>query len=337
MLTTVYYSRRADSLMSPNKNRTEASDIMTDLQTHAAEIAEQFSEELDIDETTVRDRLNTLVEEYSVPADEARRSVINSYLDEADIDRDELSGSDGNEEIPLASIDEDEQWIDVTAKVVELWEPQNEAIAQVGLIGDESGRTKFVAFETSDLPAIEEGAVYELENVVTDEYQGDYSVKLNRTTDIEKLDTDITVGDSATTIEGALIDIQSGSGLIKRCPTDGCTRVLQNGRCSEHGTVDGEFDLRIKGVIDDGETVTEVIFTREMTEKLSGITLSEAQQMARDALDTSVVVEEIRQDLIGAYYRISGPELGRYLLADTVDHLTNPADPEAVLIKARSI
>jgi len=309
---------------------------MSDLRTHAAEIAEQFSDHLDVGEDEVEERLRNLVDEYRVPVDEARRSVVNSYLEEAGLERDEI-GRGGNDEVRLADIDEDEQWIDVTAKVVELWEPRSESIAQVGLLGDESGRTKFVAFETSDLPELEEGAVYRLGNVVTDEYQGNFSVKLNKTTSIEELDEDIEVGDDAVTVEGALVDIQSGSGLIKRCPEDGCTRVLQNGRCSEHGDVEGEFDLRIKGVLDDGEEVYEVIFGRDVTEELTGVTLDEAQQMAMDALDTTVVVEEMREDLLGTYYRVSGPELGRYVLADDVERLTEPADPEAVLIKARSI
>ena len=309
---------------------------MSDLQTHAAEIAEQFSDHLDVTDDEVEERLRNLVEEYRVPVEEARRSVVNSYLDEAGLEREEL-GRGGNEEVRLADIDQDEQWIDATAKVVELWEPRSDSIAQVGLLGDESGRTKFVAFETSDLPELEEGAVYRLGNLVTDEYQGDFSVKLNRTTTIEAVDEEIEVGDDAVTVEGALVDIQSGSGLIKRCPEEGCTRVLQNGRCSEHGDVDGEFDLRIKGVLDDGETVHEAIFGRETTEELTGISLEEAQRMARDALDTTVVVEEMREDLLGTYYRISGPELGRYVLADEVERLTQPADPEAVLIKARSI
>jgi replication factor A1 len=309
---------------------------MTDLRTHAAEIAEQFSDHLDVTDEEVEERLRNLVEEYRVPVEEARRSVVNSYLDEADLEREEL-GRGGNEEARLADIDQDEQWIDATAKVVELWEPRSDSVAQVGLLGDESGRTKFIAFETSDLPELEEGAVYRLGNLVTDEYQGDFSVKLNRTTTIEQVDEEIEVGDDAVTVEGALVDIQSGSGLIKRCPEEGCTRVLQNGRCSEHGDVDGEFDLRIKGVLDDGTTVHETIFGRETTEELTGISLEEAQQMAKDALDTTVVVEEMREDLLGTYYRISGPELGRYVLADDVERLTEPADAEAVLIKARSI
>ena len=309
---------------------------MTDLHTHAEDVAAQFSDHLDLTVDEVEERLDNLVNEYRVPVDEARRSVVNSYLDEAGLERDALGGG-GNASVGLAEIDQDEQWLDVTAKVVELWEARSDSVAQVGLLGDETGTTKFVAFETSDLPELEAGTVYRLENLVTDEYQGNFSVKLNRTTTITEVDEDIDVGDDAETVEGALVDIQSGSGLIKRCPEDDCTRVLQNGRCSEHGDVDGEFDLRIKGVLDDGTTVHETIFGRETTEDLTGISLEEAQQMAKDALDTTVVVEEMRTDLLGTYYRISGPELGRYVLADEVERLTEPADPEAVLIKARSI
>ncbi|WP_148413673.1 replication factor A [Haloferax sp. KTX1] len=311
---------------------------MTDLRTHAAEIADQFSDHLDVSADEVEERLESLVTEYRVPVDEARRSVVNSYLDEAGIERDELAGgAGGNEQTLLNDIDQDEQWVDVRAKVVELWEPRSESVAQVGLLGDDSGRMKFIAFTTSELPELEEGKSYALGNVVTDEYQGNFSVKLNRTTSITELDEEIEVGDDSTSVEGALVDIQSGSGLIKRCPEEGCTRVLQNGRCSEHGSVEGEFDLRIKAVVDDGDEVHEVIFNREMTEELTGIELDEAKQMAMDALDTTIVEEEMRGDLVGFYYRVTGPTLGRYVLANEVERLSEPADAEELLIKARSM
>jgi len=309
---------------------------MTDLHTQAEEIREQLSDHLDLDVDDVADRLETLIEEYKVPAEEARRSVVNHYVEEADIERDEL-GRGGNAAVAAADIDEPEQWVDLTAKVVELWEPRSDSVAQVGLLGDESGRIKFTKWAKSDLPELAEGEVYRLGNVVTDEYEGRYSVKLNRTTTIERLDEDIEVGDDETEVEGALVDIQSGSGLIKRCPEDDCTRVLQNGRCSEHGEVEGVFDLRIKGVLDDGEDVHEVLFDQEGTEELTGVSLEEAKDMAMDALDTSVVAEEMRETVLGRYYRIAGPRFNRYVLADDVEELDDSADPEAVLIKARSI
>ncbi|WP_435119263.1 replication factor A [Halolamina sp. C58] len=309
---------------------------MSELESHAAEIAEQFSDHLDIEQEDVEERLETLVNEYRVPLDEARRSVESQYLDEADLERDELGSAD-SELTLLGEIDEDEQWIDLRVKVADLWEPGHESIAQVGLLGDESGTKKFVAFDTSDLPELEEGKSYALSNVVTDEYEGNFSVKLNKTTTITELDEEIEVGDDAVTVEGALVDVQSGSGLIKRCPEDDCTRVLQNGRCSEHGQVDGEFDLRIKAVLDDGQEVHEVIFDKETTEELTGIDLEEAKQMATDALDTTVVVEEMQGDLLGHYFEVSGPVFGRYVLVDEFERLDGSVDPESALIKARSI
>ena len=307
------------------------------LREHAEDVHEQFSDHLDIDVDDVEDRLSTLVDEYKVPVEEARRSVTNHYLDEADMDRDALGSGGSNAEIGLSEVDAPEEWIDVTAKVVDLWDPRSDAVAQVGLIGDETGTIKFTKWAKSDLPALEDGEVYRLENVVTDEYQGQFSVKLNSTTVIEQLDEEIEVGDDTEEVTGALVDIQSGSGLIKRCPEEDCTRVLQNGRCQEHGEVEGEFDLRIKGVLDDGEDAHEVIFDKEATEDLTGMSLAEAKDMAMDALDTTVVADEMAEDVLGQYYRVAGPVFGRYVLADEIEELDGAVDHEDALIKARSI
>jgi replication factor A1 len=113
--------------------------------------------------------------------------------------------------------------------------------------------------------------------------------------------------------------------------------VLQNGQCSEHGKVDGEFDLRVKGVLDDGTGVHEVIFNQEMTEELAGISLDEAKERAMDVLDTTVVADDISETVLGQYYRITGPVLGRYVLADEFEQLGARADSEEVLITARSL
>ncbi|WP_280537632.1 replication factor A [Halopenitus sp. POP-27] len=310
---------------------------MTDLRDHAEAIAEQFSDHLepspDVDE--IEAKLDNLVTDYRVPIEEARRSVTNSYLEEAGLERDEL-GRGGSERVDVNEIDDDEQWVDLRVTVVDLWEPRSDAVAQVGLLGDESGTIKFTAFETSDLPLLEEDQAYELSNVVSDEYEGRYSVKLNRTTSITGIDADIEVGDNAETVEGALVDVQSGSGLIKRCPEEDCTRVLQNGRCSEHGKVEGEFDLRIKAVLDDGTDVHEIIFDREATEDLTGVTLEEAKQEAMDALDTTVVADGMAADVLGRYYRVTGPTLGRYVLVNDLEE-PGPVDVEQALINARSI
>ncbi|MDZ7850019.1 MAG: replication factor A [Halodesulfurarchaeum sp.] len=310
---------------------------MSDIQTAAEDIHEEFTEHLEIDLEDVTSRLERLVSEYKVPLTEARRSVENHYLEEAGLEREDIAGGGSQTEVSVADIDQPEQWVNLTVQVVDLWDPRSDAVAQVGLLGDESGTIKFTAWAKSDLASLEEGSVYRLENVVTDEYQGRYSVKLNKTTEITELDEEIEVGDDDATMEGALVDIQSGSGLIKRCPMEGCTRVLQNGRCSEHGDVEGEFDLRIKGVLDDGKSVQEVIFDREMTEELTGIDIETAKEMAQDALDTTVVADEMEETVLGRYYEVTGPVMGRYLLANEVEALSELADPDEVLIRARSM
>ena len=310
---------------------------MSELRQHAEDVHEQFSDHIDDSVDDVEERLRTLVEEYTVPIGEARRSVTNHYLEKAGLEREDIATGGGSEDADIGDIDEPEQWVDIRAKVIELWEPRSDSIDQVGLLGDPTGTIKFTKWAKSELPRLDEGGVYELRNVVTDEYQGRYSVKLNSTTTIEALDDDLEVGDDTSEIEGAMVAMQSGSGLIKRCPDDDCTRVLQNGRCSEHGEVEGEFDLRIKGVLDDGVDAHEVIFDESATEALTDISLEEAQEMAMDALDTTVVADEIADEIIGTYYRVEGPTFGRYVLADDVQELTDPVDPEPLLIRARSI
>jgi len=309
---------------------------MSELRQHAEDVHAQFSDHVDVDVEDVRERLETLVVDYKVPTDEARRSVINHYLEEADMEREQLAGG-SSEAVSIEEIDEPERWVELTAKLIELWEPRSDSIDQVGLLGDPTGTIKFTKWAKSDLPRLEEGGVYRLRNVVTDEYQGRYSVKLNRTTVIEELEEDLEVGDDTSVIEGAMVDMQRGSGLIKRCPHEGCTYVLQNGRCPDHGEVEGEFDLRIKAVVDDGVDAHEVIFDAEATEELTGLGLAEAKERAMDALDTTVVADEIADRVLGSYYRIEGPTFGRYVLADDVERLGGPADPESLLIKARSI
>jgi replication factor A1 len=305
----------------------------------AASIVEQFQNnaDVDVDNDDVETQVNTLVNEYKVPEDEARRSVVTKLLDKHDIERDEFYGQSsdgGNDLVACDDIDAPEMWIDVRAEVVQLWEPRSDSIAQVGLLADESGTVKFVSWATSDLEELHEGEAYSFENVVTDEYEGRYSVKLNRTTEIEHLDEEIDTGNDdyeteSFTSEGALVAIRPGSGLIKRCPNDDCTRVLNDGRCSEHGQVEGEFDMRIKGALDNGHEVEDVIFDAEATEAVTGWSLDEATDMAMEALDLSVVADEFRSMLVGRYYEIEGPEIGEYHLVNEVEETSEGVAFEA--------
>jgi len=59
-----------------------------------------------------------------------------------------------------------------------LWEPAHPSINQVGLIADESGRTKFTSWIRSDAPMVEEGDEVVLRDVAKSWYEGRCSVAL---------------------------------------------------------------------------------------------------------------------------------------------------------------
>jgi replication factor A1 len=71
------------------------------------------------------------------------------------------------------------EWISTMAKVIQLWESSSPSIFQVGLIGDETGIVKFVSWTKANIPELVKGETYTFENVVTQEYQGNFSVSLN--------------------------------------------------------------------------------------------------------------------------------------------------------------
>ena len=213
------------------------------------------------------------------------------------------------------------QWVTLKVKVVQLWENSHETIEQAGLIGDPTGVIKFTNWASSELPDMEEGKSYMLKNVVVNEYGGKVQIQLNRSSSIEELDEDIEVGTSTFTYTGAMVDIQTGSGLIKRCPE--CKRALVKGACPEHGKVKGEYDLRIKAVLDTGTSTQDILINRELTEKLGGFSLDSAIAMAADALDPGVVLDNLKHELVGRYYTASGHKLDRYILADSITPITS--------------
>ncbi|SNQ61520.1 replication protein A [Candidatus Methanoperedens nitratireducens] len=229
-------------------------------------------------------------------------------------------------QVKASDIKEDGKWVTLRAKVVQLWETNHESVSQVGLLGDESGTIKFTKWKKANLPQVEEGKSYLFKNVTTSEWQGQFSIKLNKTSAIEPIKEDIEVGSTLTEYRGAIVDIQSGSGLIKRCPE--CNRALVKGACGEHGKVEGIYDLRVKAVMDDGEKVQDILLNREVTEALIGITIQKAKEMATEALDQSVVLDLIKSKLIGRYFIVSGKRLDRFILVDTISQDVNPMDED---------
>ncbi len=283
----------------------------------AEQLKARFSEMgVEVPLKEIEKKLDELINKFRVPVEEAKRSVVSQYAKErksADL-------------VKVKDIQSEGRWISLKTKVVQLWPSESESISQSGLIGDDTGTIRFISWAKSELPTVEEDKCYMLRNVVTDEWQGRYSVKLTRSTEIVPIEEDIEVSSIVEEFLGAIVDIQSGSGLIKRC--EFCKRALTKGSCGEHGKVEGTYDLRIKGVIDDGKTVQDMLLNREMVESLIGITLDEAKKMATEALDQSLVLDAFKERLIGRYFSIKGPRVGRYILVEEIKSAPKISDQD---------
>ncbi len=306
------------------------------MKTIATQIEARFAElGFKVELSEIETRLEQLINRFKVPPEEARRNVINIFLKKHNIPRSEFFAPRETPMVKVSDIKEDSKWVTIRAKVIQLWEANQESIAQVGLLGDESGTMKFTKWtKASALPAVEEGKSYIFKNVTTSEWQGQFSVKLNKTSEIIPISEDIEVGSTPTEFTGAIVDIQSGSGLIKRCPE--CNRALVKGACGEHGKVEGIYDLRVKAVMDDGEKVQDILLNREITEALTGITLDKAKEMATEALDQAVVLDMIKSKLVGRYYVVTGAKLDRFILVETIKLDVKPLEENISRLLATS-
>ena len=254
----------------------------------------------------VENRINTLTVTFKVPVSDAESSVVSYFLRENDIERSEYYVGQGSTQTLTVSElpQQDGQWVSMRVKLTDIWESTSEHIVQLGLVGDETGKTKFVLWRNAGLEPMELNKSYTLDNVVTSLYNGRISITLNKTSVITEISNDIEVGYVTAEYTGVLVKIKSGSGLIKRCPE--CNRALDRGMCATHDNVDGVNDIRILGVLDDGHTTQDVIIDRATTESIWGHTLDEAVAMAVESFDASVVLEDMEHTMLGKYFKATG-------------------------------
>ena len=79
--------------------------------------------------------------------------------------------------IPINQVgDVDRSEVSVRGRIETLWESDDPAIAQVGLIADESGKTKVTIWEASNQPAVAEGEVVCIRGAARSWYQGRVSI-----------------------------------------------------------------------------------------------------------------------------------------------------------------
>ncbi|HJJ51455.1 MAG TPA: hypothetical protein O0X01_08045 [Methanocorpusculum sp.] len=204
-------------------------------------------------------------------------------------------------------------------KFVEEWESKSERMMQTGLVGDETGRTKFVLWQDDSKERLELGRVYEIINAKVDEFNGRLSISLNPATyTAEEPTVDIAVGTRLDEVSGTMVQVSKGSGLVRRCPVEGCNRVLSRQNfCPIHEIQNTfNYDLRIKGVVDDGHRAYNVLMNRDVTEGLSGMTMDQAIEAASNSpLGLEEIQAQLTERLCGRYVKCYGIDFdGRVLV-----------------------
>jgi len=273
-----------------------------------------------VDKKEILEKLKKLIIEFKVPETEAIRTMNNYIIREYRVPREKLR----TPFTKIVDIKEAGKWVSVKAKVIQLWESSSPSIAQTGLIGDETGTIRFLIWAKANKQPVVEGKCYSFRNVVVDNYGNVLRLNITRISEIEELDEDIEVkpiqdlGEDVEVI-GALVAIQQNSGLIQRCGVEGCNRVVKSGICLEHGKTQWYHDLRVKGVLDDGERTYEVIINEDGIKALTGIDIEKAKQIAEENLDRETVLTELKRLLLGKYLKVTGSMTPRYLIAKNVE------------------
>ena len=187
-----------------------------------------------------------------------------------------------------------------------------------GVVADGSARLPLTDWDPHS--EVREGESVRLEDVYVREFRGVPGVNVTAFSTVTPLDRDVDVSEGAPRMSvgealdtggiydvaatGSVVAVRDGSGLIERCPE--CGRVVQNDQCRTHGPVDGEDDLRVKAVVDDGTGTVTAVLDRELTEDVYGGDLADALSAARDAMDRSVVADDIREAIVGREVRVRG-------------------------------
>jgi replication factor A1 len=209
----------------------------------------------------------------------------------------------------------------VRAKVVQEWDASHERMLQSGLLGDETGTVKFVIWKEPGREKLAIGGVYNIFYAQVDEFNGRLSLNLNGATILqEEADIPVSGGDAAFT--GAIVHIAPGSGIIKRCPVEGCNRALsRQNYCPVHEIQPNfVYDLRIKGWLDDGEKTHSILLQRDSVEALTKINLDAAKEIAENnPLGMDEVFLQMRDVVLGRYVTCKGREIDNRLLVNTCE------------------
>lgn len=298
-----------------------------------APIADELNRALGVDRETLERELTLLIVDFKVPVEEARRSIIKRHARPADAGQKAESRATGVPIKLLKDLRNGDANVTILANVIEpryreITTSRGTATVINGMLEDSTAKVHFTAW--MEVPALFSGRAVLAKGVYVNSFHGMPSVNIGERSVVEEFGEavpgyatrrcslgELAEGDGAYDIEveGDVVSIRPGSGLIERCPI--CSRVMQKGQCRAHGRSEGVRDLRIKAILDDGTGSLICVFDRMLTKAIFGAELEAA--LEKGEVEPGNVEERIKTALIGFPFVVRGNvtrgDYGRILIA----------------------
>lgn len=208
-----------------------------------------------------------------------------------------------------------------------------------GQIADPTGKCRMSAWEELPISESDLPVTIKVKGVRVRAWQGIPDITVDKADQVEILEStpwDGSIDLSNHVVEVPLNELVSGSsrvgistqgivasvrddcGIIMRCTQ--CRRVLRDGNCSEHGDDEGNQDVRLRLVLDDGIATSSLLVNKEASLSLLGMTEDELK-LEIESNGQMEFVQNLRGKLLGQLVSASGrtivDEQGAMLLADS--------------------
>ena len=233
-----------------------------------------------------------------------------------------------NNPIPLVELETGTSFIHTIFRIIEVEQQKintkkGPKTIIKGVVADSSAKLPFTSWILD--PELVIDSTVEIKNAHVRSWQGIPTINIDEFTTIHRSKTVLSAYDIAEVldpvpvrlncivnrdgafdviVEGSIISIRPGSGLITRCPE--CGRVIRKNTCRVHGTVKGIDDLRIKSILDDGTGVVTIVLDSNLTQKIIDISIEKAVTMASTNMNSSFFEDEIKRKLLGRTMQLRG-------------------------------
>tara|TARA_B100001996_G_scaffold356651_1_gene320081 strand:- start:2741 stop:4447 length:1707 start_codon:yes stop_codon:yes gene_type:complete len=135
---------------------------------------------------------------------------------------------------------------------------------------------------------------------------------------------------------GFIVSVREDSGIISRCPE--CRRVLRDGACFTHGEQDGDSDVRLRLVLDDGIGTLSLMVNKIAATSLLSM---DEEKITKEIEENGSMafVQQIRELLLGRKMKVSGrtfvDEQGSMLISDDVELLESDSALDASELRTK--